>query len=103
MIIYTMLSMKCGKCRGCDTGNGGCFYQVKRMTTDPGCPTHATTSRPRRCAAGRVAYRLAIGDDDWGYSCLTPARERGRNFDSGYLIGDGSDEAAIAWLTRGKR
>jgi hypothetical protein len=109
-IIYTLTSLTCREswpeviekwcfhcCRYLPCGS-----VVERMTTDPGCPLHATTDFPSIRAAARVVYRYPEYEL-WNYSCLSGALcgahagtvvwGRGRS--------PGSDEAAIAWLLGG--
>ena len=84
------------------------------MTTDPGCPTHATRVSPPRKAKGRVVYsdygEIVYSDygEKWRFSCLTPKRLQGKNFDAGADVDrgpvdaihgrEGTEEEAIRWL-----
>ena len=111
-IIYTLTSLTCREswtntdkwCDGCHT-DGDCYGAVERMTTDPGCPIHATVGAPARRAHARVVYRYVyVGsepDDDWMVSCLTPPSETRGGALPGSYCGDGTDEDAIAWLLGG--
>ena len=88
-----------------DEWGGGDIGCIERMSTVPQGNGRQGTS-PMRGGA-RVAWRIlgfcACGVDavcgycEWGVSCRTPPHLRGDLYE-GEEIGDGSDEAAAAWV-----
>lgn len=77
----------------------GCIERASTVKQD----TRREGTGQGRCRA-RVAWRI-LGDDSngkWMISCRTPRYLRG-GLAAGEVIGDGSDEAVVAWLLDDKK